>query len=206
MRARWWAPGLAALAWLLVAAAGEAPIAQVLDTPASEVEAGLPAEPLGDWLRGLLPAEAEPVFRTVRCPRAARMCVRVEVDIVSRARVLWLEFATDPPRFLGGKIGAADAERQPPITALADLPGRLVAPIRPYPLDCPEGTRLRLREHYAGLHEWCEDTAGRKHGPARSWFSTGRYLMSRGRYDRGERTGAWLRCSRFEACETRIYP
>ena len=75
-----------------------------------------------------------------------------------------------------------------------------------YPLDCPVGTTLRLETEHAGLREWCENAAGVKRGPARAWFSTGRYLMYRGAYVAGERSGRWIECDRFERCANRVYP
>ena len=74
-----------------------------------------------------------------------------------------------------------------------------------YPLDCPAGTTLRLEEEHAGLREWCEDAAGVKQGPARAWFSTGRYLMYRGTFVDGDRDGPWTECDRFERCLRKHY-
>ena len=93
----------------------------------------------------------------------------------------------------------------PPITSLAELPRRLIQGIRAYPLDCPDGTKLQMEAEHAGLREWCEDAAGVKHGPARAWFSTGRYLMYRGAYLEGVRTGPWTECDRFERCVLKRY-
>lgn len=206
MRVHGLAVALSTAAWLLLGAADTGAISKLLATTAARLESGLPAEPFGDWLRQRLPPEAVPVYRIRPCAAAAGTCVNIEIDVVSRARRLRLDSATDPPRFLGGTLSSPDSGKQRPIEALADLPGHLTAPIRPEPLDCPEGTRNVLRESYAGLHEWCQDVTGRKQGPARSWYSTGRYLMWRGRYEKDERAGLWTECDRFERCRTNLYP
>ena len=79
-------------------------------------------------------------------------------------------------------------------------------PLRPFPLVCPGGTQLHLREEFAGQFEWCEDAQGLKQGPYRSWFSTGIYLMARGQFRDDENVGEWLICTRFESCSTETNP
>lgn len=206
MRRHGFVPVLAAAICLFVnAAAGDA-ISTIMQAPASRLEPGLPDEPFSDWLRKQLPPGVFPVFRTGACGAAAGICVNIETFVTSRARTLSLACAVDPPRFLGGTVTSHDGARERPIRSLSNLPDHLSLPMRPPPLECPEGTRNMLRESEAGLHEWCRDARGRKDGPARSWYRVGRRLMSRGRYERGERTGLWTGCDRSEHCRTRRYP
>lgn len=197
---------LMATFWLGAGAARQDPVSRLLATPSSEFAAGLPGDPFGGWLKEQLPAGALPVFRSGPCGAAQDDCVTVEVDLVSRARTLHLAYASDPPRFLGGTVTSPDSQQQLSLGSLAELSEQLAMVMRPAPLDCPEGTRNMLRESYAGLHEWCKDEYGRRHGPARSWYSAGRYLMWRGQYERDERVGSWVECDRFERCRTRAYP
>lgn len=172
---------------------------------AASLERGLPDRPFAPWLRELLPPGAVPVYHIGPCSGAEGECLIVEAEITSRARILRLEFDAEGLRFRGGRLDAPDAEHPLVLERLSELPDRLTDPIRLEPVQCPNGARAKLRESYAGLHVWCENAAGRKHGPARSWFSTGRYLMSRGRYKNGERIGEWIECSRFEHCRVRHY-
>lgn len=205
MRNGWWAPILAAAALVLSSGASEDLISRLSQESAAKLDSGVPDRPFARWLRDLLPPGALPVYHVGPCGDAEGECLIVEAEITSRARILHLEFDTDGLRFLGGKLDAPNAEDPLPLKKLAELPDRLTDPIRLKPVQCPDGARAKLRESYAGIHVWCEDAAGRKHGPARSWFSTGRYLMSRGRYENGERAGEWIECSRFEHCRVRHY-
>jgi len=91
------------------------------------------------------------------------------------------------------------------VDGLAELPRLLTTPMRLRPLACPGGTASKLKVNNAGLREWCEDAEGRRQGPYRSWFSTGLYLMERGQYRNGAKTGEWIECSRFEICEFKDY-
>ena len=205
MRKDWWVPAMAAAALVIIGGASDDLVDAIIQTPAARLDSGLPDRPFGEWLRGQLPPGAVPVFRSRPCSDGRGRCLVVEAEIVSRARTLHLEFATEDLTFRGGRPDAPDAARPLPIDRLAELPDRLSHPIRLEPVSCPDGTRAKLRESDAGLHAWCENADGRKHGPARSWFSTGRYLMSRGRYEEGERVGEWIECSRFEQCRKRSY-
>ncbi len=89
--------------------------------------------------------------------------------------------------------------------SLEALPNLVKRAMRPFPLDCPADAQLKLRESYAGLFEWCEDADGFRQGPARTWFSTGIYLMNRGQYADGDKTGQWIECNRFERCAVNTY-
>lgn len=206
MRRHWLSLAVAAAAWTVAGAGGNDVISRLLDTPAAQIDSRLPMQPLGRWLGSQLPPGATPVFQTGPCRDRAGTCVRIRVDIVSRARVLRLDYAVDPPRFLGGTVEAPDGATPQAIQSLAALPRRLAAPMRPNPLDCPHNTRNMLRDTSDAVQEWCIDNAGRRQGPARSWYSTGRYLMWRGRYQDDKRAGLWTLCDRSERCRTRPYP
>ena len=91
------------------------------------------------------------------------------------------------------------------LACLAALPKLLKRGMRPFPLDCPANTDLKMRESYAGLFEWCEDAGGARQGPTRAWFSTGIYLLYRGQYADGAKTGDWTECNRFERCAFNRY-
>ncbi len=173
--------------------------------PAEKLDPALPGLAFGDWLRGLLPLGVVPVYRTRPCTRGDGECLIIEAEIVSRARTLRLDFDSENLRFRGGELDAPDAKHALEVERLTELPDRLTDPIRLEPVQCPDGAHAKLRETYAGIRVWCENAAGQRHGPARSWFSTGRYLMSRGRYENNERTGEWIECSRFEHCRVRHY-
>ncbi len=203
MPGRWHLLLIAAVA--LLGGASHDLIGELNGMMARRLDPALPEQPFAEWLRGLLPVGAVPVYRTGRCSGAEGECLVVECPVVSRARTVRLEFETESLRFRGGRLDAPDAEQPLPVETLADLPDTLTEPIRLRPVDCPEGTRGRLRENGAGVHAWCESADGRRHGPARSWYSTGRYLMSRGRYQDGERVGEWIECDRFERCRRVSY-
>jgi hypothetical protein len=177
--------------------------------PASTVDPALPQQKFGLWLSenliAHLPRDAMRGSRFQPCGTDRPGCMILDGDIASRARRLVLRFDRETFRFIGGSIGGPELELAPPIESLAELPARLSEAQRPYPLDCREGTTLRLEEEHAGLREWCEDAAGVKQGPARAWFSTGRYLMYRGAYRGGERNGPWFECDRFERCGHKRY-
>jgi hypothetical protein len=177
--------------------------------PASAVDPALPDQKFALWLDDNvirhLPKDAVRWTRFEPCDADPDDCRMRAFDIVSRARRLVLTFDRETYAFRGGTLGGPELEKMPPIASLAELPGRLKEAIRPLPLDCPGGTQLKLEEEYAGLREWCEDAAGVKQGPARAWFSTGRYLMYRGAYLEGERDGRWIECDRFERCQVRTY-
>lgn len=203
-----WMPRLLILATVVLAGAGgSGPVwaERLMRMPANEVDPALPDQMFGLWLNNRIPRGAETRTGNEPCGIPPADCLVIEVDIISRARQLVLTFDRKTYTFLSGTLGGPELERMPPITSLAELPGRLTQGIRPYPLDCPDGATLHLEEEYAGLREWCEDAAGVKTGPARAWFSTGRYLMYRGAYLAGERTGPWTECDRFEHCVLKRY-
>ena len=129
-----------------------------------------------------------------------RGCLAIDVDIVSRHRQLRLVFERESLAFRGGLMSATELEGIFKIESLAALPKLLKSGMRPFPLDCPAHTDLKLRESYAGLFEWCEDAGGNRQGPSRTWFSTGIYLLDRGQYQDGKKTGEWIECNRFERC------
>ena len=173
--------------------------------PVDEMDPALPAQPFGVWLMKQLPRGAVPRFSTGTCGASAAGCIIIEANLVSRARWLELMFDLESLAFLGGSISGPGLDRTVLVMTLADLSGQLAQPIRPLPLDCPADTVLKLQANFAGLDEWCEDAAGHKQGPARGWFSTGRYLMYKGSYVAGERNGRWIECDRFERCADRTY-
>ncbi len=55
---------------------------------------------------------------------------------------------------------------------------------------CPPGTTARGAAPPAGLHRWCEDAAGRKHGPEREWYAPGK-PKAEGSWEAGQMHGAW---------------
>jgi len=178
--------------------------------PASAVDPALPEQKFHLWLGenvvDHLPRDAVIEMRSAPCDADPDDCRMLAAEIVSRARRLVLTFDRKTHIFLGGTLDGPELERMPPITSLTELPRRLSEGTRPTPLDCPDGGTLRLEEEHAGLREWCENAAGVKQGPARAWFSTGRYLMYKGVYVAGERSGRWIECDRFERCVVRVYP
>ncbi len=183
---------------------------------ASDLDPALPDLPFEDWLLGLLPPGTALVYEDCDCgeqtgdpsidtDRDTPTCLSVYTNVVSRAREMELLFDKDGATYRGGAVFAAELEGTIRVKRLPELEKALRKPLRPYPLVCPGGTTLKLREEYAGLYEWCEDGQGKKQGPYRSWFSTGIYLMQVGTYKDDARFGAWIECSRFERCESKDY-
>ncbi len=191
--------------------------AQVLGAKnASDLDPALPDLPFEDWLLGLLPPGTTLVYENSDCGeqtgdpsigtgRDIPRCLSVYANVASRAREMELLFDKDGAIYRGGAVFAAELEGTIHVEHLPELHKALRKPLRPYPLVCPSGTTLKLKEEYAGLYEWCEDGQGRKQGPYRSWFSTGIYLMQVGAYKDDARFGAWIECSRFERCKSRNY-
>ena len=132
---------------VLVGAGGWGPgrVDQFMRIAADQVDPALPDQPLGLWINRQLLSGAVVRTSIEVCGATPGDCLVVDADIVSRARRLVLIFDLETNTFVGGSLGAPDMEPMPPITSLAELPRRLTAPIRPFPLDCPEGTRLRLK-------------------------------------------------------------
>jgi hypothetical protein len=181
---------------------------RLVQLPASDVDPALPGQAFGIWLNknivAQLPRRSSHMGPFEPCA-GQTVCMMVAISIPSRARTLVLRFDRESHGFLGGSYDGPELESRPGIASLAELPGRLTEAARPYPLHCAAGTNLRLREEYAGLIEWCEDSAGLRQGPARAWFSTGRYLMYRGAFRDDLREGPWFECDRFERCGNRYY-
>lgn len=204
------------LRMLLVAAAvvtggsGWAPpwFEKLASVPARVVDPALADQTFGLWLSNIFESHALMHLRHElhlgHCDGDRPNCRIFAIEIPSRARTVALTFDVETNAFLGGFVGGPELERVQ-MRSLAEMEHRLTQAIRPYPLDCPGDTTLRLREEHAGLIEWCEDGAGVKQGPARAWFSTGRYLMHRGGYQDGERDGSWFECDRFERCKRTRY-
>ena len=206
------------LALLLVAAtpaisqteATEKAVERLLAIPAKSIDPALPAVSFGDWLEQVLPKRSGRFYELTECdPKMdgdlPRGCLSLDVDIVSRHRQLRLEFTRDSLSFRGGLMSATELEGIFKVASLPKLPKLLKRGLRPYPLDCPADTKRKFRDSYAGRHEWCADAEGTEQGPARAWFSTGIYLLHRGQYTDGEKTGDWLECNRFERCAYKRY-
>ncbi|NKB49992.1 MAG: hypothetical protein GKS02_11610 [Alphaproteobacteria bacterium] len=185
-------------------------VEQLFVTPASTLDPALPEIPFGDWVGAQIPKRSGRIFEITQCSgahagTAPSTCLTIDVHIVSRHRTLHLEFDSNSLAFRGGAMAAEELEGDFPIEALSALPNLLRRGMRPFPLTCPENTNLKLRESYAGLFEWCEDTEGTQQGPARAWFSTGIYLLHRGQYADGRKVGDWTECDRFERCAFNSY-
>ncbi len=177
----------------------------------SELDPALPDKPFEEWLRSLLPKEAKLRYGLNDCGeqtgepardrgRDIPECLAVEVEITSRARTVELLFHDWDLRFRSGAVLSHESDEVIHIPRLSALKYALAKPFQPAPLACPKGTTSKQKVEYAGLYEWCENREGRKHGPYRSWFSTGIYLMKKGQYDLGTKVGVWIECSRFEHC------
>jgi hypothetical protein len=192
------------------------PVESLAAKQVSELDPRLPPGPFRPWLESVLPAGVVLSFEVNDCgeqngnPRLDRqgdlpVCIGVEAAVVSRNRNLELLFDEQSLTFRSGSIFSAELEGPLVVSTLSDLPALLKKGMRPWPLQCPPHTTLRLKEEHAGLYEWCEDARGSKHGPYRSWFSTGLYLMEKGEYDHGSKAGGWIECSRFESCALNAY-
>jgi hypothetical protein len=176
-------------------------------TKARDLDGALPADLFEDWLAANLPKAAAVGWKLHDCGEQEQQppsCVGIEIDVPSRARRLSLTFKGERPRLHAGAMTSSDSDTTTSITRLGDLPRHLRTPLTLRPITCPEGTAAKSQPSDAGLHEWCEGTHER-HGPARSWFSTGRYLMETGVYRHGKKTGRWIECDRFERCAERSY-
>jgi hypothetical protein len=190
--------------------ATEETVERLFAAPASTLDPGLPAVPFGIWFDENIPKRSGRIFELRQCALAkvddgSNTCLAIDVEIISRHRRLHLEVEQDSLAFRGGTLSAAELEGEFTLEFLANLPKLLRRGMRPFPLTCPAGTDLRLRESYAGLFEWCEDGGGARQGPARAWFSTGIYLMHRGQYADGNKSGDWTECDRFERCAFNTY-
>ncbi len=190
--------------------ATEETVERLFATPASAFDPALPAEPFGTWFDEVLPKRSGRFFEITQCASEKegnhpRNCLAIEVNIVSRNRQLRLIFERDSQAFRGGFMSASQLEGKFAIKSLAALPKLLKRAMRPFPLACPQNAKRKLRESYAGLFEWCEDSDGIRQGPARAWFSTGIYLLYRGQYADDEKIGDWIECDRFERCAFNTY-
>ena len=213
-----------ATVWVLLAAVTLAPgsvakaqseateqaVERLFSTPAASLDPALPDVPFGAWFNDSIPKRSGKVFEITECKRKItgtqpRLCHTIDIDIVSRHRNLHLEFERDSLAFRVGIMSSAELEGTFGVESLASLPKLLKRGMRPFPLTCPADTKLNLRESYAGLFEWCEDANGTRQGPARSWFSTGIYLLDRGQFADGKKVGAWTECDRFERCKFNNY-
>ncbi len=188
----------------------EEAVERLMATPAAAIDPALPPSPFGDWLDAIVPKRSGRVFQLTDCePDSAggtsSTCLSVEFYIVSRHRQLRLEFEVESLAFGGGLMSATELEGVFEFDSLAALPTLVKSAMRPFPLDCPANTELKLRESYAGLFEWCEAAGGIRQGPARAWFSTGIYLMNRGQYADDKKAGDWIECNRFERCAFNTY-
>jgi len=173
------------------------PVAWLQATRVGDLDAALGSELFDAWLATIVPTTS--VLTWTRSEGG----VTVEIDVPSRARHLSLAFLDDPPRWRRGTMTSPRAPAAD-VARLRDAPTLLRAPLALRPLACPPGTAVRTRPSDAGLFEWCEGRDGRD-GPARSWFSTGIYLMEAGNHRLGHKTGRWIECDRFERCASRDY-
>lgn len=188
----------------------DAALKRLLAAPAAMIDPTLPTVPFGDWLDEIIPKRSVRRVDLTHCLVAgagaqARACITLDFDIISRHRQLRLIFQRDSLAYRDGLMSATELEGIFAVESLTALPKLLKRAMRPFPLDCPANTDLKLRESYAGLFEWCEDAAGARQGPARTWFSTGIYLLDRGQHLDGEKTGDWIECNRFERCAFNTY-
>ena len=195
----------------------EAAVKRLMETPTSELDPTLPPESFKPWLRAVLPRGTALAFELNDCGEQAGdaetnqgrqrpACLAINADIISRNRALQLLFDRESLDFRGGTIFSPKLEGVLDVGALADLPARLKRPMRPFPIECPPGTGLRIKQQHAGVYEWCDDAQDRKQGPYRSWFNTGLYLMEKGAYKDGSKVGQWIECNRFERCASKAYP
>ena len=190
--------------------ATEETVERLFATPAVAIDPALPNVPFGTWFGEILPKRSGKIFELTQCTPEhtgdqPRDCLTIDANIISRHRILHLEFERADLAFRGGVMSSAELEGTFAVKALAGLSKLLKRGMRPFPLICPANTKLKLRESYAGLFEWCEDADGTRQGPARTWFSTGIYLLNRGQYADGTKTGAWTECDRFERCKFNNY-
>lgn len=190
--------------------ATEETVERLFSMPATALDPALPEIPFGTWFGDIIPKQSGKIFELTKCQPGPtgdhpRTCLTIDVDIVSRHRILHLEFERDSLAFRGGVLSSAELEGTFAVETPAVLAKLLKRGMRPFPLTCPSNTNLKLHESYAGLFEWCEDSGGAKHGPARAWFSTGIYLLHRGQYTEGAKTGDWTECDRFERCKFNTY-
>lgn len=177
---------------------------------ASTFDPSLPAKTLERWLEDLLPKVSGFIVAFGDCQardnQSAATCLFVEADIISRNRRLRLAFDRQSFAFRGGSVFSTELEGPLVVGSLTKLPASLKRAMRPWPLNCPPGTTLKLREEHAGLFEWCANAEGKRQGPYRSWFHTGLYLMEKGGYEDDVKTGDWVTCNRFEACVYETHP
>jgi len=189
----------------------DAAVERLIRRSASELDPSLPAEPFSDWLRRVVPRSSVVRFERNDCGeatgdpardagRALPSCVEAHVQAFARDREVRMLFDAEAGSFRFGTPGSLSGRLVGKLERPSDLPRLLGEPLELNPLACPEGSAPRERPSNAGLFEWCEDEAGRRQGPVRSWFSKGLYLMERGHWRDGEKSGPWIECDRFERC------
>lgn len=188
----------------------EETVERLFGASAMAVDSALPELPFETWLSEVLPEGSGKIFGLAECSSEVERvlphsCLVLDAVIVSRHRKLHLEFDGRSLAFHGGVMSSEELEGTIAVESLAELSTLLRQAMRPFPLPCPANVVLRLRESYAGLFEWCEDAEGNRQGAARSWFSTGIYLLERGQYADGIKTGGWIECNRFERCSFNTY-
>lgn len=207
---------LAVVGYRIVTYEAETQVRRLMERTAAELHPSLPPEPLADWLRRVAPRSTVMRWELSDCGeqtgdpardanRSLPACVGIHLKVAARDREAYLQFFADDGAFRSASLWSSSGELEREVDPPSELANLLRAPIALTPLTCPEGTTLRERPENAGLFEWCEDSDGRKQGPARSWFSTGVYLMERGAWRGDARTGAWIECDRFERCAHRNY-
>lgn len=184
-------------------------------TPAALLDPALPPILFGEWLPRELPKGAAIQWETNDCGeqtgdpaldagRDFPTCVGVHIDVPSRARMLYLLFDPEGPAFVLGALMSPEAYGDVYFEELGLLSAMLDQALALVPLDCPEGATLVVEPSYAGSFESCR-RGEVPDGPYRSWFNTGLYLMDRGTFAAGAKTGRWTECDRFERCATVEY-
>lgn len=183
-------------------------------TDVRTLDSTLATRSLEGWLEEVVPPRAAARWEVDDCGEQAGLrevdrarvlprCVSVVIDVVSRDRTVALGFVEDERgrfAFHRGTVRSPSAATATTIDRLSALPAALGAPLPLVPLVCPEGGSRRETREDAGLDETCVTRDGTKVGPGRRWFSAGMYLMERGEYRAGAKTGIWIECDRFERC------
>lgn len=190
-------------------------IAAIQRTGAAQFDPTLPTVFLETWLRHALPKGAVATWETNDCGEQAGdaaldagrdfpTCVGVSIDAPSRARWLYLLFDPEDKAFIVGAMGSPEAAGDVYFEELGLVPAMLDQRLVLAPLRCPGGAEPVIESAFAGSVETCRKD-GQAHGPYRSWFQTGLYLMERGENADGARTGRWITCDRFESCREARY-
>ena len=205
---------LAVAGYRIVTYEDETAVRRLMERKAVELHPSLPPEPLADWLRRISPRSTVMRWELSDCgeekgdpsrdaDRPVPACVDIHLHVPAREREGTLQFSVSDGAFRSASLWSPSGALDRDVDAPSALANRLREPIALEPLNCPEHTFRREQPSYAGLFEWCEDSDGRKQGPARSWFSTGVYLMEQGVWRNDVKTGSWIECDRFERCARR---